>query len=213
MGQLSTIFRNYQDPFGFLAAEGYMYRFSGATLNTTATGATSFATTTPTFCFVVDAATQYAAIPAEARLFQAGTVGGGAVSVLMEIDNADRYTSGGTALLSQNCLTKGPTLASRITAGAMAMSSGSRRSRCWDSACPSPRPSPKRGEGAMIHQFLGELADRPRTPARLPRPRRRLSRVTARDSPMRRMSRPSRRGSPRNPTRPFPRLVPRRARP
>ena len=121
MGQLSTIFRNYQDPFGFLAAEGYMYRFSGATLNTTATGATSFATTTPTFCFVVDAATQYAAIPAEARLFQAGTVGGGAVSVLMEIDNADRYTSGGTALLSQNCLTKGPTLASRITAGAMAM--------------------------------------------------------------------------------------------
>ena len=121
MGQLATIFRNYQDPFGFLAAEGYMYRFSGAALNTTATGATSFATTTPTFCFVIDAATQYAAIPAEARLFQAGTVGGGAVSVLMEIDNADRYTSGGTALLSQNCLTKGPTLASRITAGAMAM--------------------------------------------------------------------------------------------
>lgn len=121
MGQLATIFRNYQDPFGFLAAEGYMYRFSGAALTTTATGATSFATTTPTFCFVIDAATQYAAIPAEARLFQAGTVGGGAVTVLMEIDNADRYTSGGTALLSQNCKTNGPTLASRITAGAMAM--------------------------------------------------------------------------------------------
>ena len=119
--QLATLFRTCNDPFGYLAAEGYMYRFSGAALNTTATGATSFATTTPTFVCVVDAATQYAVIPAEARLFQAGTVAGGAVSVLMEIDNADRYTSGGTALLSQNCKTDGPTLASRVTTGAIAM--------------------------------------------------------------------------------------------
>lgn len=110
MGQLSTIFRNYQDPFGFLAAEGYMYRFSGAALTTTATGPTSYATTTPTFILTVTAGTQWAAIPAEVRLFQAGTVGGGPVSVLLEIDNADRYTSGGTALLSQNCLTSGPAL-------------------------------------------------------------------------------------------------------
>lgn len=121
MGQLSTIFLNYQDPFGYLAAEGYMYRFSGAALNTTATGATSFATTTPTFCLVVDAGTQFAVIPAEARLFQAGTVAGGAITYLMEMDNADRYTSGGTALLAQNVKTTGPTLASRVTAGAVAM--------------------------------------------------------------------------------------------
>jgi hypothetical protein len=122
MGQLSTIFRNYQDAFGFLAAEGYMYRFSGATLATTTTGPQAYATTTPTFCLAVDAGTQWAVIPAEARIFQAGTVGGGAVTVLMEIDNADRYTSGGTALLSQNAKTNGPTLAARVgNATAIAM--------------------------------------------------------------------------------------------
>ena len=121
MGQLSTIFANYQDPFGYLASEGYMYRFSGATLATTATGPQSYATTTPTFILVVDAGTQFAVIPAEMRLFQAGTVAGGAITYLMEMDNADRYTSGGTALVSQNVKTTGPTLASRVTAGAIAM--------------------------------------------------------------------------------------------
>lgn len=116
MGQLSTIFRDYVDAFGYLAAEGYMYRFSGAALNTTATGPTSFATTTPTFLLHVKAAVQFAVIPAEVRLFQAGSVAGGAVTVLIETDNANRYTSGGTALLSQNVKTNGPTLASRLAA-------------------------------------------------------------------------------------------------
>lgn len=116
MSQLDSIFRNYQDAFGYLASQGMMYRFSGAALNTTATGGTSFATTTPTFLLNVKAGVQYAVIPAEARLFQAGTVGGGAITVLMEFDNADRYTSGGTALLAQNCKTNGPTLASKLAA-------------------------------------------------------------------------------------------------
>ena len=123
MSQIETIFRNYNDPFGYLASLGRMYRFSGAALNTTATGATSFATTTPTFLLKVAAGAQYAVIPAEARLFQAGTVAGGAVTVLMEIDNANRYTSGGTALISQNCKTDGVALASldNFTAGDIAM--------------------------------------------------------------------------------------------
>ena len=116
MGQLDTIFRDYQDAFGYLSSKGYMYRFSGAALNTTATGATSFATTTPTFLLHVKAGVQWAVIPAEIRLFQAGTVAGGAVTVLIEVDNANRYTSGGTALLAQNCKTDGPTLASRLAA-------------------------------------------------------------------------------------------------
>lgn len=114
MAFIHDLFRHYQDPFGYLSALGYMFRFSGAALNTTATGATSFATTTPTFLLAVDAGTNFAVIPAEARLFQAGTVAGGAVSIYMEIDNADRYTSGGTALLSQNCKTDGPTLATLV---------------------------------------------------------------------------------------------------
>lgn len=98
MARIHTIFQKYADPFGYLAAEGLMYRFAGSALNTTATGATSFATTTPTFLMVVPAATQYAVIPAEMTLSQAGTVAGGAITYLMEMDNANRYTSGGTAM-------------------------------------------------------------------------------------------------------------------
>jgi hypothetical protein len=113
-GFIHDLFKNSNDPFGWLAADGRMWRFSGAALNTTATGATSFATTTATFILAVDAAVQYAVIPAEARIFQAGTVAGGAVTVLMEIDNADRYTSGGTAMLSLNTRTDGPALPSGI---------------------------------------------------------------------------------------------------
>lgn len=114
MSQIETIFRNYTDAFGYLAAQGRMYRFSGAALNTVATGATSVATTTPTFLLHVTAGTQYAVIPAEMRLFQAGTVAGGAITYLMEMDNADRYTSGGTAMLSFNCRIGGPALPSGI---------------------------------------------------------------------------------------------------
>ena len=110
MSQIETIFRNYTDAFGYLSAQGRMYRFGGSALNTTATGATSVATTTPTFLLAVDAGTQYAVIPAEMRLFQAGTVAGGAITYLMEMDNANRYTSGGTAMTSLNCRTDGATL-------------------------------------------------------------------------------------------------------
>lgn len=116
MSQLETIFRNYHDPFGYLSAQGRMYRFAGSALNSTATGATSFATTTATFMLVVAAGTQYAVIPAEVRLFQAGTVGGGAVTVLIEVDNANRYTSGGTAMTTQNVRTDGSAIPSGITA-------------------------------------------------------------------------------------------------
>lgn len=116
MSQIETIFRNYNDAFGYLAAQGRMYRFAGSALNTTATGATSFATTTPTFLLHVTAGTQYAVIPAEVRLFQAGTVAGGAVTVLIEADNADRYTSGGTAMTVQNARTDGAALPTGVAA-------------------------------------------------------------------------------------------------
>lgn len=98
MSRILDIVRGYSDPFGYFAAEGKLYRLAGSALNTPATGATSFATTTPTFGVFLDAASGLAMIPAELRLFQAGTVGGGAVTVLLEADNADRYTSGGTAM-------------------------------------------------------------------------------------------------------------------
>lgn len=102
MSLITDLFRDYYDPFGWLSAEGRLYRLAGSALNTTATGATSFATTTPTFGVFLDADSGLAMIPAEARLFQAGTVAGGAVTVLMEMDNADRYTSGGTAMTAMS---------------------------------------------------------------------------------------------------------------
>jgi hypothetical protein len=49
---------------------------------------------------------------------QAGTVAGGAVTVLMEKDNANRYTSGGTAILAMNSLT----MASGLPTGATGFS-------------------------------------------------------------------------------------------
>lgn len=97
MSLITDLFRDYYDPFGWLSAQGRLYRLSEAALNTPTTGPTSFATTSPTLAVFLDAGSGLAMIPAEARLFQAGTVAGGAVTVLMEMDNADRYTSGGTA--------------------------------------------------------------------------------------------------------------------
>ena len=98
MGQLATIFRNYQDALGFLSEEGMVYRLGEATLAGTTTGPQAYATTTPTLGVFVDAGANYIVIPLELQMMQAGTVAGGAITVLMEMDNADRYTSGGTAL-------------------------------------------------------------------------------------------------------------------
>ncbi len=109
MSRLMDLFRNYNDPWTPLSNEGMLYRAAGSALNTTALGATSYATTTPTFMVDVAAAAAYAVIPAEMRLFQAGTVAGGAVSVFLEQDNAARYSSGGTAMTVMN--TKGTVVA------------------------------------------------------------------------------------------------------
>jgi hypothetical protein len=104
-GWLATLLKEQPNPFPLLAARGQMFNASAAAQNTTVTGATTFATTTPTFLLDVPADT--ITIPAYMSLNQAGTVAGGAVSVLMETDNADRYTSGGTAATVLNKLTTG----------------------------------------------------------------------------------------------------------
>ncbi len=104
-GWLATLLKEQPNPFPLLATRGQMFNASAAAQNTTVTGATSFATTTPTFLLDVPADTT--AIPAYMSLNQAGTVAGGAVSVLMEADNADRYTSGGTAATVLNKKTTG----------------------------------------------------------------------------------------------------------
>ena len=118
MPLIADLFRDCPDPFAWLSSQGKLYRLGGAALNTTATGATSFATTTPTFGVFLDAASGLAMIPAEWRMMQAGTVGGGAVTVLMEMDNADRYTSGGTAMTVMST----DLLSAALPAGASAFS-------------------------------------------------------------------------------------------
>lgn len=95
MSKWQVLTQQYNDPLAWLTAEGRVFYGAEATLNGTITGPTSFATTTPTLLLDVPSGTT--AIPLMVRLFQAGTVAGGAVTVLIEIDNADRYTSGGTA--------------------------------------------------------------------------------------------------------------------
>ncbi len=94
-GWLADRLKESPNPFPYLTTQGRMFNASAAAQDTTVTGATSFATTTPTFLLDVPSGTT--ALPAYMSLNQAGSVAGGAVTVLMEMDNADRYTSGGTA--------------------------------------------------------------------------------------------------------------------
>jgi hypothetical protein len=93
---VSTIHRylREQDILSALALEGYAFYASDADQNDMVTGQTSFAATTPTFLLDVPLGTT--AIPLLVALSQAGTVAGGDITILMEIDNADRYDSGGT---------------------------------------------------------------------------------------------------------------------
>lgn len=85
---------------GYLAANGRIFTASAAAQNTAVTGATSFATTTPTILLDIPSGTT--AFPLRLTAGQTGTVAGGAVTGIVEWDNADRYTSGGTAATTLN---------------------------------------------------------------------------------------------------------------
>lgn len=105
MGRLINLLRDQPNPFPTLAAKGQMFNASAAAQDTAVTGATSFATTSPTFLLDVPSGT--IAIPSYMSLNQSGIVAGGAVTVIMEADNAARYTSGGTTSTVLNKLTTG----------------------------------------------------------------------------------------------------------
>lgn len=83
-------------PLSALAAEGRVFYASDADQNDLVTGQTSFAATTPTFLLSNPATSGRYMIPLLVGLSQTGTVAGGAVDIIVEIDNADRYSSGGT---------------------------------------------------------------------------------------------------------------------
>jgi len=78
-----------------LTQQGKVFIASDADQNDLVTGQTSFADTTPTFLLDVPAGTT--AVPLFLNLSQTGTVAGGAIDVIIEIDRVKRYSSGGTS--------------------------------------------------------------------------------------------------------------------
>lgn len=95
------------DYLTMLSMEGRIFSASMSAANTTqiATGQTSFADTIDTLHLSVPSGVT--ALPLFVNLAQAGTVAGGAISVVVEIDNADPYASGGTALTALSLRTDG----------------------------------------------------------------------------------------------------------
>lgn len=88
------------DPLSMYAGEGRGFYYSDADQNDTVTGQTSFAATTPTFLLVNPAASGVYILPLMVSLVQTGTVAGGDIDVLVELDNANRFSSGGTQELA-----------------------------------------------------------------------------------------------------------------
>ena len=72
------------------------------------TGQITLANTTPTFLLSVPAGVL--AVPLFLNLVQTGTVAGGDIDVIIEIDNIDRFSTGGTIELLYN-----PSLTNRIS--------------------------------------------------------------------------------------------------
>lgn len=90
-----------------LAREGRIFVAGDSTLVATITGRTSIATTTPDLLLNVPSGT--IAIPLWLQLSQTGTVAGGEITVHLEMDNANRYTSGGTVETVLSSRTDNPT--------------------------------------------------------------------------------------------------------
>lgn len=95
MPNLSGALNGPADMIWRLAAEGRIFIASDADENDLVVGQTSFAATTPTFLLQVPAGV--ICVPLFVNLGQTSTVAGGPVDVIVEIDDADRYASGGTA--------------------------------------------------------------------------------------------------------------------
>ena len=78
-----------------LAIEGKVFYAADSAANTFVTGQTSWVVTTPTFLLQIPDGTTV--VPLGINLNQTTPVAGGAVDILVEFDNADRYASGGTS--------------------------------------------------------------------------------------------------------------------
>ena len=110
MGAIESIFRHAANPVAVMTAQNRVFNVGPASISTTAAGTTTQANTTPTW--LLDIPSGITCIPLLVSLAQTGTVAGGAITVIMEVDNADRYTSGGAAMTVLNARTDGPALPS-----------------------------------------------------------------------------------------------------
>ncbi|KAF0243294.1 MAG: hypothetical protein FD180_3479 [Planctomycetota bacterium] len=79
---------------------GRRYSVAHQTPGTTVTGQTSFVATTPTF-LIYQASASHRVVLSNFALCQDGTPAGGSIHVLVAIDSASRYSSGGTAITPQ----------------------------------------------------------------------------------------------------------------
>lgn len=112
MGLANTLMRR-GELMGFLEGEGRIFYGSDAAQGDLVTGQTSFATTTPTWLLRVPSGTT--AMPFLVSATQAGTVAGGVIDFIVEIDNADRFSSGGTTETVLNSKTAGRTFSNNCT--------------------------------------------------------------------------------------------------
>lgn len=117
---LRTLALKGGDIASLLALEGQAFYASDAAQGDFVTGVTSFATTTPTFLLRVPSGTT--AIPLGVSLAQASTVAGAAISVILEFDNAERFSAGGTTETILSARTIGPSSSSNATAACTVLS-------------------------------------------------------------------------------------------
>lgn len=102
-----------------LGNSGRVFIASDAAQGDMVTGQTSFAATTPTFLLKVPAGK--VVVPLFVNLAQSGTVAGGAVDVLIEIDKIERYSTSGTLEKSFNPRRSNNASKSKLYSGATAL--------------------------------------------------------------------------------------------
>lgn len=113
------------DPLSRAALRGQVFYASDADQNDVVTGQTSFANTTPTFALVNPVNSGVLVIPLMMSLVQSGTVAGGDIDILVELDNIPTRFTSGTAEASKQSRTRSEfqqpakaTLYSTVTAAA-----------------------------------------------------------------------------------------------
>lgn len=96
--------RRYHSPkhgLTWVNDSGALFNVTHQTPTTDVTGQTSFDATTPTFLFY-GANLNYRGCLRRLKLSQAGTVAGGAITIALAIDTANRFSAGETDITPQN---------------------------------------------------------------------------------------------------------------